>query len=69
MNLLPGELRNLLAARSAAEWNRVVDEIRRVRGGHFPPDWGARVVQARLLQHVRKGWASRCARTREGPVA
>jgi hypothetical protein len=68
MNLQPGELRKLMAARSAAEWNRLVDAIREARDGHFPEDWGARVVQARLLQHVRKRWAIRCGRTREDPV-
>lgn len=62
MKLQPGELRKLMAARSAAEWNRIIDAIREAREGHFPEDWGTRVVQARLLQRVRKRWATRCER-------
>ena len=52
MNLTNEEMGKLEAAKSTAEWNDCCDEIKRARGGQYPPDWYQRVIMTGLAQRV-----------------
>ena len=44
MNITESELTALDAATTATDWNAVCDQIKRSRGGQYPPNWYAVVV-------------------------
>lgn len=49
-NLTDAEMEKLEACKTEAEWDATCDEIKRARGGDYPPDWFAKVVLAGLGQ-------------------
>lgn len=49
MNLTNEELTQLEEAKGSPEWNNIVYEIKRVRQGAYPPDWGKKVIHGILL--------------------
>ena len=52
MNITDQELEMLSNCLSEEEWGRACDQIKKVRGGQYPPDWWARVKQSGLLTRV-----------------
>lgn len=52
MNITEQELKQLEEAQDDVEWNRTIDEIKAKRGGAYPPDWFAKVVQANLNSKI-----------------
>jgi hypothetical protein len=53
------EFDRLLFSRSEAEWTEVCHQIKSRRGGKYPPDWYARVLQAGVLESASRGWRAR----------
>lgn len=52
MNVTEQELKQLEVAKNDIEWNKVVDEIKARRGGTYPPDWYAKVINGDLQPQV-----------------
>jgi hypothetical protein len=56
MNLTDEELQNLKDTKSEQEWNNTCDEVKRARGGQYPPDWYAKVLATGLAHEVQANW-------------
>jgi hypothetical protein len=54
--LLVEELQWLWATRSEAEWTAASKRIKDRRGGVYPPDWHARVLEPGIMEDIRWGW-------------
>lgn len=50
------EIEKLKATKSVHEWNAVISEIQRARGGHYPDDWWPRVITSELAKQVSANW-------------
>lgn len=57
MNLTQDEVEKLMATKSESEWNAMCDEIKRARGGQYPPDWWSRMMMTGLIESIQKSWA------------
>lgn len=51
-NITDAELEKLKAAKTAAEWNAVCNEIKKARGGQYPNDWWPKVQLSGLMAEV-----------------
>ena len=47
--LTEAELHNLRNAKTEAQWNADCDAIKAARGGSYPSDWYAKVIQSGVL--------------------
>jgi len=56
--LTDAELARLRACKTSREWGAVCDEIRRVRGGEYPPDWYEKMLATGEMAILKLGWAS-----------
>lgn len=56
MNITEQELEKLKSTKSETEWNAACDEIKRARGGQYPPDWWTEVVMSGLMSAARLLW-------------
>lgn len=57
--LTDAELEALSASKSEEEWNKICDDVKRARGGGYPPDWYQRVLASGLATKMQIEWASR----------
>lgn len=48
MNLTDEELTKLEETKGSPEWKNIVDEIKQIRQGAYPPDWGEKVIHGIL---------------------
>ncbi len=48
MNITKEEIAALSASNTREEWNNACDDIKRVRGGAYPPDWWQAVMLSGL---------------------
>jgi hypothetical protein len=55
-NLTNDEMLDLGKTRSAREWDDVCDRIKAARGGHYPPDWWARIQQSGFMAQTERTW-------------
>lgn len=56
MNITEQELEKLKATKSETEWNATCDEIKRARGGEYPPDWWAKVAMSGIMSIASLAW-------------
>ena len=56
MNLTDQEIEKLKATKSETEWNAMCDEIKRARGGQYPPDWWPRMMMSGLISQIQALW-------------
>lgn len=56
MNITDDEIKRLEETKSEAEWNAACDDIKRARGGQYPPDWWPKVSQSGLVRRVATSW-------------
>jgi hypothetical protein len=52
MNITEQELKQLEDAKTDAEWNQAVDQIKARRSGAYPPDWYAKVINGGLQPQI-----------------
>ena len=56
MNLTDSEMVKLENTKSAVEWNMACDDIKRARGGQYPPDWFDRIVVSGQMSRALRNW-------------
>lgn len=56
MPITEAELETLRKSRNEQEWNAACDEIKRVRGGHYPEDWLFRVMLSGFMRDQVTSW-------------
>lgn len=42
------EFDRLNNSQTADEWNTICDEVKKKRGGHYPPDWYQKIIASGL---------------------
>lgn len=56
MNITTEEVNKLASTKSASEWNAVCDQIKRARGGEYPPDWWNKIMMTGMAAIVQRNW-------------
>jgi hypothetical protein len=56
MNITEEEIMKLLESSGAQQWNATCDEIKKARGGQYPPDWFKEVILSGLAGKVAENW-------------
>ncbi len=56
MNITEKEIQSLREAATEDAWNKVCDDIKKVRDQQYPPDWYSKVVLSGLMQRVSSKW-------------
>lgn len=51
-NITQDEINSILAAKTAEQLATAVNAIKDVRGGEYPPDWHARIIQTDVLSEI-----------------
>ena len=57
MNITEKEIQSLREAATEEAWDQVCDEIKKVRGQEYPPDWYTKVIMSGLMQSVSSKWS------------
>lgn len=52
MNITDEEIDKLKKTNNEGQWNAVCDEIKKARGGQYPPDWWSKVKQSGLMDEA-----------------
>ncbi len=55
-NITEREISELEATRSETEWNAKCDEIKKARGGQYPPDWWPVMMMSGKIAATQASW-------------
>lgn len=55
-NLQQTEIADLESTGSAEEWNNICDEIKKARGGQYPPDWWEVMMMSGKISGIQESW-------------
>lgn len=59
-DITEAELTKLEKTKSAEEWNATCDEIKKARGGNYPPNWWAKVMMSGVAAKAKSNWSCDC---------
>lgn len=60
MNISEEELFSLVSTTNVVEWNNACDDIKKARGGQYPPDWFPVVMMSGLAADIQEAWSAPC---------
>jgi hypothetical protein len=61
MDITQEELTKLANTKSMQEWDNTCDEVKKARGGVYPPDWFPKVMMSGLAKRAQANWKCDCS--------
>lgn len=52
------EIASLKATKNSTEWDKLCDEIKKSRGGQYPPDWYPKIMMTGVAAEAQSNWSN-----------